>query len=102
MEGHKRHQHSLAHVPSRIENKEAFNILMVRICTSSPSIALLLTPPGLAQCPFLLLWCTWRPLAAALLHTTGLVHGVLRTALVVGAPFMSGLRHQTSISWVLP
>lgn len=29
MEGHKRNQRSLSHVPSRIENKEAFNILMV-------------------------------------------------------------------------
>ena len=29
MEGHKRNQRSLTHVPSRIENKEAFNILMV-------------------------------------------------------------------------
>lgn len=27
MEGHKKHQ--LTHVPSRVENKEAFNILMV-------------------------------------------------------------------------
>ena len=29
MEHHKKGQRSLSHVPSRVENKEAFNILMV-------------------------------------------------------------------------
>jgi len=29
MEGHRKNQRSLSHVPSRVENKEAFNILMV-------------------------------------------------------------------------
>lgn len=32
LEGHRRGQRSLSHVPSRVENKEAFNILMVRSC----------------------------------------------------------------------
>ena len=31
MEGHKKHQRTLTHVPSRVENKEAFNILMVNM-----------------------------------------------------------------------
>ena len=41
MEGHKRNQRSLTHVPSRVENKEAFNILMVSthlLITSSCAI----------------------------------------------------------------
>ena len=36
MEHHKKGQRSLSHVPSRVENKEAFNILMVRLLCCHP------------------------------------------------------------------
>ena len=36
MEHHKKGQRSLSHVPSRVENKEAFNILMVRSLCCHP------------------------------------------------------------------
>ncbi len=49
LEGHKKHQ--LTHVPSRIENKEAFNILMVHTSVSLSACS----APAISLCKALLL-----------------------------------------------